>query len=79
MDNFSNKVYRPDIMIDSITFVSYARNILGWEDKKLVLFTKDTIVKTFPNYLTWTRNNWNRIAGMKTANFYRWNNNPVFH
>lgn len=78
-DFFANRVYSPDIMIDSITFVSYATNFSGWEDKKLVLFTKDTIVKTFPNYLTWTRNNWNVISGMgKPANFYKWNNNLYF-
>jgi hypothetical protein len=75
---FSKRVYTPDIMLDSNTFVSYADNSLGWEDKKLVIYTKDKIIKVFPNYLTWDRKDWNRITYMKFANFYHWNDNLYF-
>jgi len=41
--------------LDSNTFVSYVHNYSGNEKKKIILFSKDTIIKIFPNYLSWER------------------------
>jgi hypothetical protein len=44
-----------DTYLDSTTYVSYVSNNSGNERKKMVLFTKDSLVKVFPNYLSWKR------------------------
>jgi hypothetical protein len=39
-----------DIMMDNKVFIGYFINILGTENNKLALFTKDAVLKVFPNY-----------------------------
>ena len=65
--------------LDTNTFVSYVNNYSGHEKKKLILFSKDTIVKIFPNYLSWERTPSNNINVFSPENiFYRFNNQLFF-
>lgn len=68
----------PDHLLDKNIFVGYVGNFTGWEKRKIVLFTKDEIVKVFPNYLTWTRTDWKSFASIGDARFYHWNNKLNF-
>lgn len=44
-----------DPYLDSATYVAYVENISGMEKKKMVLYSKDTLLKIYPNFLSWKR------------------------
>jgi hypothetical protein len=68
-----------DTYLDTNTFVSYVNNYSGHEKKKLVLFSKDTIVKIFPNYLSWERTPSTNINVLSLETiFYRFNDRLFF-
>lgn len=60
-------------------FVSNIVNFTGWDKRRIILFTRDSIVKIFPNYLFWERKNWRggNSIGMN-PNYFRWNNQLFF-
>jgi hypothetical protein len=74
-DSFSNASFQT--YLDSNTFVSYVQNYTGNEKKKIVLFDKDTIIKIFPNYLSWERTPSSNI-GVVTPVFYHYDNRLFF-
>jgi hypothetical protein len=67
-------------ILDTNIFVGYFQNFSGWENKKIVLLTKEGVLKTFPNYLTWDRG---KSSGFMYppggfAKFYKWDNKVIF-
>jgi hypothetical protein len=74
-DTFSNVSFQT--YLDSNNFVSYVQNYTGNEKKKLVVFDKDTIIKIFPNYLSWERTP-SRNISVVTPTFYRFDNRLFF-
>jgi hypothetical protein len=68
-----------DTYLDTNTFASYVNNYSGYEKKKMVLFSKDKIVKIFPNYLSWERAPSNNINVLSLESiFYHFNNRLFF-
>lgn len=67
-------------MLDSNTFVGYIQNFSGWEKRKLALFSKEGILKIFPNHLTWNRENWKVLyfPPGQFAKFHKWDNKLNF-
>lgn len=63
--------------LDSNTFVSYVQNYTGNEKKKIILFSSDTIIKIFPNYLSWERTP-SRTINVVTPVFYHFDNRLFF-
>jgi len=63
--------------LDSNTFVSYVHNYTGNEKKKIILFTRDTILKIFPNYLSWERTPSSNIIVISPF-FYHFDNRLFF-
>ena len=66
--------------LDSETFACFIENDTGIEKKKLILYTNDSIIRIFPNYLKWG-NGKGKIGlgkGMSSTNFMRWDNNMYF-
>lgn len=63
--------------LDSNTFVSYVQNYTGNEKKKIVLFSKDAIIKIFPNYLSWERTPSRNINAVSPI-FYHFDNRLFF-
>ncbi len=59
--------------LDNEVFVSYISNTTGWDKRKIVLYTRDSIIKIFPNYLFWERKSWRSMnsIGMNPS-FFRW-------
>jgi len=57
--------------------VSYVQNYTGNEKKKIILFTKDTIIKIFPNCLSWERRQ-SRNINVATPIFYHFDNRLFF-
>jgi len=68
------EILYPDI------FVGYFQNFSGWENKKIILLTKERVLKIFPNYLTWNRGKGDGFmyppGGF--AKFYKWDNKVNF-
>jgi len=68
-------------MIDSEIIAGYVRNNSGKEDKKIILLSKQGIIKIFPNYLAWNKQN--AILGIGghsgISQFYRWDNKLNFY
>lgn len=64
-----------DNMLDENIFAGYFHNLRGWENRKLVLFTNEKVVKIFPNHLTY-----NGSSGFYAYNihFYNWDNKLYF-
>ena len=64
-------------MLDENIFVGHILNFSGQDKRKLVLLTKEEVLKIFPNYLTY-----NGRLGVRNyqfiAKFYKWNNNLYF-
>jgi hypothetical protein len=63
-----------DQYLDKDTFVAHIKNYTGIDNKFVVLFNKDSIIKIFPNYQLWERSNWRRSNTFGHANYYHWNN-----
>lgn len=68
-------------ILDSDIFVGYFQNFSGNENRKLILFTRDGILKIFPNYLRWVPGKsfhgiMNPPGGF--AKFYKWDNKLNF-
>lgn len=63
--------------LDSNTFVSYVQNYTGNEKKKIILYSMDTIIKIFPNYLSWERTP-SRTINVVTPVFYHFDNRLFF-
>ena len=61
--------------IDNEVFASYIPNMTGSEGKKIILFTKDSVIKIIPNLQTWENLNNHMRAGIGSgyAQFYSWN------
>ena len=79
--SFSRGIQRAsfDTYLNEDTFVSYISNSTGSVKTKILLFNKDQVLKTFPNYLRWgdadpKKNN----APYFSPKFYRWNKNLYF-
>lgn len=66
--------------IDSNIFVGYVPNFSGLEKKKLVLLSKEGVLKIFPNYLTWKSESKSGtiVAPFDFVQFYRWDNKVNF-
>jgi len=67
-------------ILDSNIFIGYFQNFSGWEMRKIILLSKDKIIKIFPNYLSWDRN---KGMGFMVppggfAKFYKWDNKVNF-
>jgi hypothetical protein len=71
---------KPFNRIDSKTFVGYIHNFNGWENRKMVLFTKEKIIKIFPNYQTFTRKDFKTTYSPAGGyfKFYNWDNKLYF-
>lgn len=66
-------------MLDNETFVGYVRNISGKENKKIILFSKQGIIKIFPNYMTWDQPGHQLMLGQSGISyFYRWDKKLYF-
>ena len=68
-------------ILDSDILVGYFQNFSGTENRKLMLLTKDGILKIFPNRLTWVPSDRNRgfmLPPGGFAKFYRWDNKLFF-
>lgn len=63
-----------DQYLDQNTFVAHINNTTGIDNRFVVLFNKDSIIKIFPNYQIWERSNWRSSNSFGNANFYHWNN-----
>jgi hypothetical protein len=80
-DEFNSRIFcTTDNLIDGSTFVGYVCNFSGWEQRKIVLFTKDQIIKIFPNYQTFTRKDFRTIYSPPGSfyKFYKWDNKLYF-
>lgn len=68
-------------MLDSDIFVGYVRNNSGKEDKKIVLLSKQGIIKIFPNHMTWNKQGYVLGIGGHSgiSQFYRWNNKISYY
>ena len=80
-DEFNSRISCTTVnIIDGRTFVGYVYNFNGWGLRKIVLFTKDQIIKVFPNYLTFTRKNFSSIYSPPGGyyKFYKWDNKLYF-
>jgi hypothetical protein len=64
-----------DNMLDENIFAGYFHNLSGWENRKLVLFTKEGIVKIFPNHQTYHGSS--RFYAYN-IHFYKWDNKLYF-
>ena len=66
--------------LDSATFACPITNYSGIEKKKLILFTNDSIIRIFPNFLKWGNGTGkvNVGKGLVSTNFMRWDNNLYF-
>jgi hypothetical protein len=66
--------------LDSVTFACYMENDTGIEKKKLILYTNDSILRIFPNYLRWGDGTGKIGLGRtpSSTNFIRWDNNLYF-
>jgi len=55
-------------------------NYSGVETKKVMIYANDTILKIFPNYLQWGRNNGTitRTKSIFSTNFFKWNDQVFF-
>jgi hypothetical protein len=67
-----------DTYLDSTTYVSYISNISGNERKKMILFSKDSLVKVFPNYLSWKRAPSKNINVLSLETLFFHYNNKLF-
>jgi hypothetical protein len=63
-----------DQYLDSNVFVASIDNTIGWEKRRFVLFTRDSIVKIFPNHLFWKRQEWKTFISFGKSCFFRFNN-----
>jgi len=66
--------------IDSEIFVGYVPDFSGIGKTRLVLLSKDGILKRYPNCLTWDSGNGKgaKIPPFNFAQFYRWDNSVNF-
>lgn len=66
--------------LDSMTFACIVPNSSGIEKKKLFLYTNDSIIRIFPNYLKWGNGTGKVNVGKSifSTNFMRWDNNLYF-
>jgi len=66
--------------LDTNIFVGYVRNMSGLEKRKIVLFSKNSFLRVFPNYLKYSydnsRHSWQPPGG--SSKFYKWNNELYF-
>lgn len=68
-----------DAYLDSNTYASFVTNWTGKEKKKIVLFSKDSVIKIFPNYRSWNRIQSNTIHVFTLQNlFYHFENRLFF-
>ena len=55
-------------------FIASIQNFTGWDKRRLIIFSRDSIIKIFPNYLFWKRSNWQSLNSIgMNSNFFRWN------
>jgi hypothetical protein len=80
-----DKLLIPEIfnarMLDENIYAAYVKNNIGDDTKKIVLFSKDSVVKIFPNYLRWKGNVdvKTRVSESKALGlFYNWDNKLYF-
>ncbi len=69
-------------MLDSDIFVGYVPNTSGKEDKKIILLSKQGILKIFPNWMTWNKQGYiiGGIGGHSgISKFYKWDNKLNFY
>ncbi len=59
-------------------FASFTNNFNGGVRTKLVLFTQDSIIRIFPNYLHWGNPGRNKNLAFNFTNFIHWDNNLYF-
>jgi hypothetical protein len=68
-----NQYLKEDLFIASI------QNFTGWDKRRLIIFSRDSIIKIFPNYLFWNRSNWQYLNSIgMNSNFFRWNDQLSF-
>jgi len=76
-EKVAEKFGTPGIHLDQYlnkkVFVACIQNNIGWDKRRIVLFTRDSIIKIFPNYLFWERKDWKYVNsfGMNPS-FFRW-------
>lgn len=66
--------------LNDSTYVHFTDNFNGQIKTKLVLFTRDHIIKFFPNFLSWgeKESSKNSRGSFSVTTFIRWNNNLYF-
>jgi hypothetical protein len=66
--------------LDSVTFACRVPNYSGIEKKKLIIYSADSILRIFPNYLRWGDGKGEITSGKAifSTNFMRWDNNLYF-
>lgn len=66
--------------LDSATFACWVPNLSQTENKKLVLYTNDSIIRVFPNYLKWGDGieEVTRAQSFSNTRLMRWDNNLYF-
>ncbi len=66
--------------LDSVTFACWVPNHSQTENKKLVLYTNDSIIRVFPNYLKWGDgvDKVTRVRVSYYTHFFRWDNKLYF-
>jgi hypothetical protein len=69
-----------DAFLKKDVFVYYVSNETGFIDKKLIVFSKDGIIKSFPNYQTWGDKSDKQYKSMAWGEkrFYYWDNTLYF-
>jgi len=65
---------RLDQFIEKDIFVAHIENTTGYENRFIVLFNSDSIIKTYPNSIYWERTDWRKGSPFGGASFYHWNN-----
>lgn len=60
-------------------FIANIQNFTGRDKRRLIIFSRDSIIKIFPNYSFWERKNWQFINSIGiNSNFFRWNDQLFF-
>lgn len=74
-EQFGTPSINLDQYLSSDIFVASINNSIGWDKRRIILFTRDSIIKVFPNYLFWERKDWGSSTRIGGTSFFRWNDN----
>jgi hypothetical protein len=77
------KIGTPEISLNQYLrndfFIASIQNFTGWDKRRLIIFSRDSIIKIFQNYLFWKRGNWQFLSSVGINSiFFRWNDQLSF-